>query len=142
MRIWIIITLALSFFSATAPTQETSDVHQQTIAPANARYEIIQSELAAKWTFRLDRFSGHVAQLVQTKDGEMTWEDTPVRGLPQITSPSRARFQIFTSGLAAIHTYLIDTDTGRTWQLASGRVKNPDGTENEDVVWQPFAADN
>jgi hypothetical protein len=134
-------SLILFLFSAIAFAQDTSDIHQQTVAPTNARFEIVQSELAAKWTFRLDRFSGHVAQLTRTKDGDMTWEDTPVIGLPQISSPLRARFQIFTSGLAAIHTFLIDTVTGRTWQLASDKGKNPDGSDFEAVVWQPFAAD-
>jgi hypothetical protein len=142
MRNIRVVLLVLLLFSAIGYSQDTSDVHQQTVAPINARFEIVQSELSAKWTFRLDRFTGRVAQLVQTRDGGMAWQDTPVIGIPQISSPLRARFQVFTSGLAAIHTYLIDTETGRTWQLASEKGKNPDGSEFENVVWQPFGPDD
>jgi len=130
--------LALCY--TTTPAQEPpSNVHQQTTTPANARYEIVQSELAAKLTFRLDRFTGQVRQLVHTKDDSNTWQMTTViGGLPGITSAPRARFQIFTSGLAARHTFLIDTDTGKTWTLLTLKGKNPDGTEYEEVVWGPF----
>jgi len=122
--------------------QQTSDIHQQTSTPSNARFEIVQSELAAKWTFRLDRFTGHVSQLVKVKEGENAWEDMQVMGLSRIPAPARARFQIFTSGLAARHTYLIDTDTGKTWVLVSSKGSNPDGSEYESSAWQPFAADD
>jgi hypothetical protein len=117
-----------------------SDVHQRTAVPSNARYEIVQSEIAAKWTFRLDRFSGHVSQLVQTKAGESSWEVMPVIALPTLTTSqaTRPRFQIFTSGLAAKFTFLIDTDTGKTWQLTTTKSKTPSGEEFEYNSWEPF----
>jgi hypothetical protein len=118
--------------------QQASDIHQQTTSPPNARFEIVQSELAAKWTFRLDRFTGHVAQLVSTKGGENTWEDMQVVGLGPVRSPTQARFQLFTSGLAAKHTFMIDTDSGNTWVIVASKRKQSDGTENEVSVWQPF----
>jgi hypothetical protein len=95
--------------------RQPSDVHQQTTPPSGARFEILQSELAAKWTFRLDRYTGRVAQLVRTQEDDNTWEEMRVIGLPTVTSPSRARFQLFASGLAARYMFLIDTDTGKTW---------------------------
>lgn len=54
---------------------ELNNVHQATVPPPGARYEIIQSQLAAHWTFRLDRFTGRVAQLVRIEDDESTWEE-------------------------------------------------------------------
>lgn len=119
-------------------TQEPSDVHQQTTAPPNARFEVVQSELAARWTFRLDRFTGHVAQLVETEDAGDAWEEMTVIGLPPLDMPTRARFQIFTSGLAAKHTFLIDNDTGRTWVVVSSTGKNADGTDYKIDLWEPF----
>jgi len=113
-------------------------IHQQSSSVPGARYEIVQSELAARWTFRLDRFTGRVAQLVATKDSSTAWEDMLVIGRPQIATPTRARFQIFTSGLAARHTFLIDVDTGRTWLVVSSKEKDKDGVEQEYTVWQPF----
>ena len=71
MRNVRVVLSMLLFFSTIANSQDISDVHQQTVAPINARFEIVQSELAAKWTFRLDRFTGRIAQLVQTRDGRV-----------------------------------------------------------------------
>jgi hypothetical protein len=90
-------------------------------------------------TFRLDRFSGRVALLVKTADDDNTWEDMEIIGLPAIPTAAKPRFQIFTSGLAARHTFLLDTETGKTWLVVTGKRKSPDGTEYEVNVWQPFA---
>src|SRR5262245_55244528 len=115
-----------------------SDIHQQTTPPANARFEIVQSELLARLTFRLDRFTGRVAQLVRTDDDGSAWEDTEVKGLPSLAQPARARFQLFTSGLAARHTFLIDTENGKTWIVVTRKVKRADGTVYDLSLWEPF----
>jgi hypothetical protein len=94
----------------------------------------MQSEIAAKWTFRLDRFAGRISQLVKTKEGDSAWEEIEVVGLAPISQTSRPRFQLFTSGIAARFTFLIDTDTGKTWQLVTAKA----GTEQESYSWQPF----
>lgn len=118
--------------------QSPSDIHQHTAPPVNARFEIVQSELAAKLTFRLDRFTGHIAQLVRTATDENAWEDMQVVGLPPITQATRPRFQIFTSGLAARFTFLFDTDTGKTWVVVAVKRRASDGTEYDVSLWQPF----
>ena len=135
----LLMVLSLFFIFEGASAQEPSDIHQKTTLPANARFEIVQSQLSARWTFRLDRFTGQVAHLVRTQGDDTTWEEMMVDGLPAISEPTRPRFQIFTSGLAARHTFLIDTDTGRTWQVVSGTRRRPDGTEHEVNLWQRFA---
>jgi len=136
----VTVFLALALIAPGALAQSgPTDVHQQTTAPPDARFEIVQSQLAAKWAFRLDRFSGHVAQLVKTTDDDTAWEEMTIWGLPKIPTPSRPRFQIFTSGLAARYTFLIDTTTGLTWQLVTSKKKAEDGTEYEVHSWQPFA---
>jgi len=139
MRYIALATSIALMLGGAALAQEPSDIHQHTTPPPNARFEIVQSELAAKWTFRLDRFKGHVAQLVKTKDGEDTWEEMAAIGLASIQNPTRARFQLFTSGIAARHTFMIDTDTGKTWVLVSNKKTREDGTEEEVNAWQPFA---
>jgi hypothetical protein len=58
--------------------------------------------------------------------------------LPPIASPSRPRFPLFASGLAARYTFLIDTDTGQTWVIVTGKTKRQDGSEYEEHVWRPF----
>lgn len=42
---------------------------------------------------------------------------------PAIATPTRARFQLFTSGLAARFTLLLDTDSGHTWQVVTSKRK-------------------
>lgn len=133
----VVATMALSLPPTTAVSQEGAVQHNATSAPAGARFEIVQSGLAAKWTFRLDRFSGRVWQLVSLRAGGTGWEAMEVRGLER-TPPGQARFQIFTSGLAAKHTFLIDTTAGRTWVLVTGRRKAEDGASYEVTVWDPF----
>jgi hypothetical protein len=97
---------------------------------ATARFQIVQSDLAARWTFRLDRFSGEVAQLVQTSEESLSWEPMDVRQKASVVTPTHPRFEMFTSKLAVKFTFIIDTETGKTWQLASqGQGK---------VVWQPL----
>ncbi len=139
MRSVTLVVVALGLATTGVLAQQPSDVHQQTTPPVNARFEILQSELAAKWTFRLDRFTGHVAQLVKTKDDDSTWEDMQVIGLPPVNQPGRARFQLFTSGLAARYTFLIDTDTGKSWVVVTAKSKSADGSEYDVNRWVPFA---
>jgi hypothetical protein len=107
LLVWLLVTVG-----AFAQTENT-DVHQSTSSPPNARFEIVQSEIAAKWSFRLDRFAGPAWQLVKTKDGDDPWEPMRVVGLPAIVNPSSPRFQIFASGIAAKFTFLIDTMSGQ-----------------------------
>lgn len=112
--------------------------HQSTAADPDSRYEIVQSQLAARWTFRLDRYTGEVMQLLLNKEKENIWEKVLVQDLPKIKNPSKPRFQIFTSGLAARHTFLLDTVTGKTWTLIFDSVPTKDG-EFEAIVFKPFS---
>jgi hypothetical protein len=115
--------------------QITTYPHQSTTLPTNARFEIVQSEVAAKWTFRLDRYTGRVWQLVQTRTNANAWEAMTVLGLPPQVTPAAPRFQIFTSGIAAKYTLLIDNQSGQTWVLAA--LVNKDGSQGGSI-WEPF----
>ena len=79
------------------PTSQSdvSDVHQTTTTPVGARYELVQSEVAAKWTFRLDRFTGKVDLIVRTTSGENAWESMIVQDLPKIARPNKPRFLLY-----------------------------------------------
>lgn len=134
MKRLLVAALALNFALCWAQ----SPTHQGT-SPTGARYELIQSPLAAKWTFKLDRFAGRVWQLVRTKEDENAWEEVPVAGFIPLVDGARPRFQIFSSGLAARHTFLIDSINGKTWVLTSTKRKGSEGPEYEIVSWQPFA---
>jgi hypothetical protein len=108
--------------------------NEQTLAPATSRYEIIQSQLAAKWTFKIDKYCGNISQLVKDKDDDVTWDAMPVLHLPKCTNDSRVHFQLFTSGLAARHTFMLNVDTGRTWVLTTSK----DEKLGDITGWVPF----
>jgi len=125
-----VLAIALFATCAIASGQNyPSPSHQKTSSIPGARFEILQSPLVARWTFRLDRYTGRVWQLVRTKEDDNTWEEMQVYELVKPQSATRPRFQLFTSGLAARHTFLLDTDTGRTWVVVTGKRNNKDGTE-------------
>jgi hypothetical protein len=112
-----VIFSIVGVFFASAASAQTDQSPQITSMSPSSRFEIVQSELAARWTFRLDKFCGRVSQLVSAKDDEFTWQDMAVVQRPACSNT--ARFQIFTSGLAARQTFLLDAQTGKTWQLAT-----------------------
>ena len=143
MRILFVAGMLLGLSNGAAFAQEMpADVHQHSTIPPTARFEIVQSELAAKWTFRLDRFTGHVAQLVRTTNDDPAWQEMEVvRLIPTQTASARPRFEIFASGLAAKHTFLIDTDTGVTWRLTHIHGTHADGSAYEDDIWDRFTSD-
>lgn len=111
---------------------------QQTSAIPGARFEVVQSPIAAKWTFRLDRYTGRVWQLVKTKADSNAWEETDVYGLAPNLQAKQPRFQIFTSGIAARHTFLIDTSNGRTWVVVQGQFTDLIGQTHETTSWELF----
>jgi len=141
-KISLLLFIAISLLPSQASASEI-DVNikspQQTSAPINARYEILQSTLAAKFTFKLDRFTGRIWELVQTKNNEYTWQETEVYNRPATQSTPKPRFQLFTSGIAARYTFLLDGETGKTWVLVTGQIKDSDGTSNKYRAWQLFA---
>ena len=140
MRALSRLLLVLTFFATPLFAQDNpNNLHHSTTPPPGARFEIMQSELAAKWTFKLDRFTGQIFQLVRTKQDVYSWEKMNVIGFRSVAQATRPRFQLFTSGLAAKFTFLIDTDTGKTWQLATVKEQLADGTEQENNLWEPLA---
>lgn len=132
------VALSLAAVSGAAWAQDANPSHQLTSPVPGGRFEIVQSPLAAKWTFRLDRYTGRVWQLVKTKEDDNSWEEMPVENLPKGSGQAKPRFQLFSSGIAARFTFLLDAETGRTWVVVTGKRKRSDGTEYEVSRWAAF----
>jgi hypothetical protein len=77
-----------------------------------------------------------VSQIVKDANGNNSWESMPISPAPIVKTPDHPRFQIFTSGIAARFTFLIDNDTGKTWQFVKVTSKAADGTESESNSWE------
>ena len=75
IRCAALVVVAMNLAVPVRAQDQPNNIHQATIPAADARFEVLQSELAARWTFRLDRFTGRVAQLVKDKNDGHTWED-------------------------------------------------------------------
>lgn len=136
-----IILVAFFALSVTTTTAQEVVQHQASSQPADAQFEIVQSALAARWTFRLNRFSGDVAIMVVTKTGGLAWQQMTRIGLSRLQEADyvlseRPHFQIFTSGIGARHTFLIETDIGTTWVLVQRTERNSDGTTAEVYSWE------
>ncbi|WP_394730725.1 hypothetical protein [Altererythrobacter sp. GH1-8] len=127
-RTFLLPLLFLCAFS-TQSLAQSDQSPQSTTATTDSRFEIVQSELAARWTFRLDKKCGNVAQLVSTETSSVAWQEMIVLFLPDCLASNKPRYQIFTSGLAARHTFLIDSQTGKTWILIQS---------GETTYWGPF----
>lgn len=111
------------------------EAHYATSPSPSARYEILQSSITMRDTYRLDRFTGRVDRLISTGDGPK-WKMLPVRGGLPSTQSTEPRFQLFLSGTATKGTYLIDTLTGKTWRLVEVPPAAP--TEPPFTIWIPM----
>ena len=123
-----------SMTSITIAQTRDVNIHTSTTVSNQGRYEIVQSTLAARLTFRLDKFCGNIGQLVTTKTDGVAWEPMVVVGLPKCQSDGKIRYQLFTSGMAARHTYLLNTENGKSWQIRT--IKDSQG--NESSAWFLF----
>jgi len=113
----IFIYFCTFFINLTFAQDNNVTIHSSSSVSSQSRYEVIQSTLAAIWTFRLDRVCGQISQLVSTKNEGTAWQSMKIDGIPKCNFDGKNRYQLFTSGLAARHTFLINTETGKSWVL-------------------------
>jgi len=92
------------------------------------RWELLQSTLVARITMKVDKFTGKVWQIVRNTDDNLVWQLIPFDHFRPAKPTNKISFQLFTSGTAARHTYLLQIHTGISWQL----VKDKEGNS----VWQ------
>ena len=98
-------------------------IPQHSTVPEEARYEIVQSPRAARYTFLVDKERGLVSRLVIAGDSVVAWAPIPRTSHPS-GSPEhagRVNYELYTSGVAAIYTFLVNLNSGATWRLAAGR---------------------
>jgi hypothetical protein len=121
----------LLYFSVDAFAEDFTPAHQITSAPLDSRFELIQSPLAARGTYRLDKYTGAVHQIVKTKEEDSVWQEVHRRKHPLDRKiEGKVNYQLFASGLAMRFTYLINVNTGATWQLIE--------TQEKDILWSPI----
>ena len=89
-----LLCVALIFFS-TLTFAQTANPNYQTEPLQNSRFEMIQSANGAKYTFRLDKFTGRVWQYVKGEGDDNGWQEMAVA--PKPLTSTKPKFQIFVS---------------------------------------------
>mgnify|MGYP003571269276 CR=1 FL=1 len=106
--------------------------------PCCGRYEIIQSEIIRKLTFKVDKYEGAIYQLVSDKNDVKVWQLMDILGFygpgtetsnPRL--PNQINYQLFTGGNMAEDTYLINIHSGKTWILSEDR-------KTKETMWVPM----
>jgi len=116
--------------------QESRKYPTSTSAIPPARYEIVQSPILARDTFKLDRFRGRVWQRVETADKTIVWELMVITDEPGISASAAVpRFQLYLSGIVARDSFLVDTISGTVWTETS--VTDSEGKELY-LAWVPI----
>lgn len=127
MKNLIFVFLAI-IISINAWSQENYQSHSSTISD-NSRFEIVQSDIGVKFTFKIDKYSGNVYLLVQGVKN-LTWQLMDVEKQDNdVKKENQVNYQIFTSGLGVKYTFLMNVNTGITWQI----VKD---SESEELFWK------
>jgi len=112
------IFLALILASLTYQGWSQVYSHQLSNAPETVRYQIVQSERGVRDTYKIDKYTGEVYLLVMSEKEELTWQLMPTEEhFQDMTLPDQVNYQVFISGLGPRSTFLMNVNTGATWQL-------------------------
>lgn len=122
----IFFILMLVSLATSGWTQQTN--HQFSSVPETSRFQIVQSEIGVSYTFNIDRYTGSVFLLVKGSDG-LTWQliDAQEQAFDEAI-PDQVNYQVFTSGIGVKFTFLLNVNTGITWQLMKD-------SDSRDLFW-------
>lgn len=96
---------------------------ESTSAP-EGRYEIVQSPILRSCTFKLDKYTGDIWQLVKAEDGSSVWQKMErISAFPDTKNVNQINYQLFMGSSVAADTYLINVNTGTTWVLVEDKKK-------------------
>jgi hypothetical protein len=107
---------------------ELNKTQEVSLKSNSPRYQIVQSSIAARGTYKIDSYYGDVYQLVVDNNNNESWELLRRIGNSNIDikMTGQRNYEIFLSSIAMRFTYLINLNTGATWQL----VQDSDTEEN------------
>lgn len=124
----LVILFALFFAGISAFAYGEESIGQKTNTEAG-RYEIIIPDNMIRYTFRLDKFTGDIWQLVKKSDDSSTWQK--VYREPSYldsTDEDKINYQLIVPANAARFIMLININNGTTWQICK--------TKDDEVAFQ------
>lgn len=112
------LLLLLAFVMPTVAKSQANQTHS-TNSNEGSRFMIVQSPIAVRLTFKLDTYTGDVYQMVIDANGKNLWQhvDRNFTSLPDTRLPETKNYDLFVSTLGMRYTFLINTNSGATWQL-------------------------
>ncbi|MDR2907808.1 MAG: hypothetical protein LBU91_07460 [Bacteroidales bacterium] len=109
----------------TLPVFGQQNSSNQTTSLCGGRWEFFMSEIAARVSLKIDKFTGDVYQLVKQKDETDAWVLVIKESSRfDIKKQDCINYQLFSSGLGVRHTFLLNTNSGFTWRLVEDRKGN------------------
>lgn len=116
-RILVIACFMLVSLYAFSQTGRQSVTTSQT----GGRYEIVQSEIMRSLTFKLDKYTGEVYKLVKVDEEEFDWKSIRIydheKVDPDCYRNEEITYQLFMGSKMAEDCFLLNIETGDTWQL-------------------------
>lgn len=105
--------------SLIALKNELNKTQEISLKSTSPRFQIIQSTIAARGTYKVDTYEGNVYQLVLDHNNNETWQLLRRLGNNNIDKQvaGQRNYEMFLSSIAMKFTYLINLNTGCTWQL-------------------------
>lgn len=107
--------------------------HEATLLPTDARYAFVQSHIAVSGTYKLDRYTGDVYQLIEKSDGNLAWDKLFRLAHPDDKGQKEgvANYQLFLSGIQMRLTFLMNVRSGAMWEI----LEDP---KTNQVYWSPI----
>ncbi len=110
----------ICFFILTMSTYGQQNGTNQTTSLIGGRWEFFMSDVAVRYTFKIDKFTGEVFQYVKRSDDTYTWQIVEkYRNVNDIVKDNVINYQLFSSGQGIRFTFLLNTNTGLTWKLVT-----------------------
>lgn len=92
---------------------------------SGGKYELVQSDMVARLTFKIDKHNGRVWQIIEESDGSYSWDMIErEESANDVKIDNKINYQFFMSGLAVKFSYLINVNTGIVWQILERKDKS------------------
>lgn len=117
----ILVIACFMLVSLVSFAQRNTEKQAVSTSQTGGRYEIKQSEIRRSLTFRLDKYTGEVYQLVEKKNDEFCWDYVKIYDQEKVDrnhyENKEITYQLYMGGKAVADCFLLNIKTGDTWQL-------------------------
>lgn len=80
------------------------------------------SDLVARNTFKVDKYAGIVYQIIENDNGSLVWKTLQKdKHSNDSIREGCINYQLYMSGIAVRFCFLINVNTGTTWQLVESK---------------------